>query len=314
LGCERQEEVQIEATNDVLLVAGLRNTQRARLIDAGITTISQLAEHRGQIDGIPASTVTSLGAQARLQTAAVPGVAPLFEVVQPEALAGLPPPSPGDIFFDFEGDPLWTADGREWGLEYLFGVLGADGAFTPLWAHDRAAERAALRNFLDLVRDRRERYPDMHVYHYANYERAALLKLAGNYGVGEEEVDDLLRENVLVDLYPMVRNAIRVGAGSYSLKYLEPLYMGTELRTGDVTTASDSIVMYDRYCELLGDGDTDAAAAVVGGHLINSDERHCVGIQRPDPQTVEHIRGVIETNHIDLAAQDALGITGVAGR
>lgn len=256
-------EAEIEATNDVLLVAGLRNTQRARLIDAGVTTVTQLAEHHGPIDGLSAASVESLAVQARLQVTAAAGGVPPFEVTRPEALSGLPPRSPGDIFFDFEGDPLWTADGRTWGLEYLFGVLGADETFTPIWAHDRVAERAALRSFLDLVRERREKYPDMHIYHYANYERAALLKLAGNYGVGEEEVDDLLRANVLVDLYPLVRNGIRVGASSYSLKSLEPLYMGDELRTGDVTTASDSIVMYDRYCALLAEGDTHAAAAVL---------------------------------------------------
>ncbi len=256
-------QAQIEATNDVLLVAGVRNTQRTRLIGAGVTTVTELAEHRGTIPGLSAATAETLGAQARLQTTAATGGVPPYEVVRPEALSGLPPASPGDVFFDFEGDPLWTADGRKWGLEYLFGVLGADGTFTPIWAHDRIAERAALRSFLDLVRERREQYPDMHVYHYANYERAALLKLAGDYGVGQEEVDDLLRENVLVDLYPMVRNGIRAGVSSYSLKYLEPLYMGDELRTGDVTTASDSIVMYDRYCELLGEGNAAAAAEVL---------------------------------------------------
>jgi len=256
-------QAQIEATDDVLLVAGLRNTQRTRLIDAGVTTVAQLASHQGPVPGLSAATAETLAAQAHLQTTAVTSGVPPYAVVRPEVLSGLPPASPGDVFFDFEGDPLWTADGRTWGLEYLFGVLGADGAFTPIWAHDRAAERAALRSFLDLVRDRRERYPGMHVYHYANYERAALLKLAGDYGVGQEEVDDLLRENVLVDLYPMVRNGIRVGTSSYSLKCLEPLYMGADLRTGDVTTASDSIVMYDRYCELLGEGSTAAADAVL---------------------------------------------------
>ena len=45
----------------------------------------------------------------------------------------------------------------------------------------------------------------MHIYHYAPYEKTALLRLAGRYGVGEDEVDDLLRDGVLVDLYPMVR-------------------------------------------------------------------------------------------------------------
>ena len=90
----------------------------------------------------------------------------------------------------------------------------------------------------------------MHIYHYAAYEKTALLRLAGRYGVGEDEVDDLLRSGVLVDLFPLVRKSIRVGAENYSLKSLEPLYMGSELRTGDVTTAADSINAYARYCDL----------------------------------------------------------------
>jgi len=256
-------EVEVRARDDLMLVAGLRSSQRARLIDAGITTMAQLAEHRGPIDGLSASTSDALGRQARLQTSELIDDKPAYEVVTPSALSGLPPPSPGDIFFDFEGDPLWTADGRSWGLEYLFGVLGADGDFMPIWAHDRNQERQALREFLDIVRERRARYPNMHVYHYASYEKTALLRLAGSYGVGEEEVDDLLRNNVLVDLYPLVCSSIRAGTASYSLKYLEPLYMGDELRTGDVTTASDSIVMYAKYCELLDDGQNDAAAIVL---------------------------------------------------
>lgn len=256
-------QIRIDANDDVLLVAGLRTTQRARMIAAGITTITQLADHRGPIEGLSAAMAARLRLQARLQKASPAKGVPAYEVVNPEALCGLPAPSPGDLFFDFEGDPLWTADGNHWGLEYLFGVLDANNKFEPFWAHDRREERQALRDFLDFVRDRRERYPDMHIYHYANYEKAALLRLAGDYGVGEEEVDDLLRENVLVDLFPLVRNSIRVGTPNYSLKSLEPLYMGDELRTGDVTTASDSIVMYDRYCDLVNQGQTDAAAAVL---------------------------------------------------
>ena len=255
-------ELEIKARNDVLLVAGLRTSQRARLIDAGIATIGQLAERSGPITGLSAAASGNLELQARLQTSAPVDGKPVYEVVDPPALSGLPPASPGDLFFDFEGDPLWTADGKAWGLEYLFGVLEADETFTPIWADDRFEEREALRRFLDLVRDRRACHPDMHIYHYAAYERTALLKLAGTYGIGEEEVDDLLRGNVLVDLFPLVRNSIRVGTSNYSLKSLEPLYMGDELRTGDVTTASDSIVMYDKYCELIAEGAIDEAAVI----------------------------------------------------
>ena len=62
---------------------------------------------------------------------------------------------------------------------------------------------------------------------------------------------------------PLVRKSIRVGAESFSLKALEPLYMGTQLRAGEVTTATDSITSYARYCELRDDGRADEAATVL---------------------------------------------------
>jgi predicted RecB family nuclease len=256
-------ESQVRATDDLLLVAGMRVSQRARLIEAGITTVSELAEHDGPVDQLPARTVISLTAQARLQIAPRADGKPPYQVADPQPLNLLPDPDKGDLFFDFEGDPLWTADGHEWGLEYMWGVLDVGGGFKPLWAHDRASERKALVDFLAMVRKRRKRYPKMHIYHYAAYEKTALLRLAGRYGVGEDEVDDLLRSGVLVDLFPLVRKSIRVGTENYSLKSLEPLYMGSELRTGDVTTATESITMYARYCELRALGHADEAANVL---------------------------------------------------
>jgi predicted RecB family nuclease len=255
--------VQVRAHDDLLLVAGMRASQRARLIDAGITTIAELAEHIGPVPELSARTVGSLSAQARLQLAPRVDGKPPYEIADAQPLMVLPEPDKGDLFFDFEGDPLWTADGREWGLEYLFGVLDTSDEFRPLWAHDRADEKQALRDFLKMVRARRKRYPHMHVYHYAPYEKTALLRLAGRYGVGEDDVDDLLRNGVLVDLYPLVRKSIRVGTENYSLKSLEPLYMGGQLRTGDVTTATDSITQYARYCELRAAGRLDDAAVVL---------------------------------------------------
>jgi uncharacterized protein len=246
--------IQVRAHDDLLLVANMRVTQRARLLDAGITTLTELAHHDGPVPGLPARTATALTRQAALQITPRADGRPPYEVVDAQPLMLLPDPDKGDLFFDFEGDPLWTADGREWGLEYLFGVLGAKDDFTPLWAHDRAAERTALVDFLAMVRKRRKRHPRMHIYHYAAYEKTALLRLAGRYGVGEDEVDDLLRDGVLVDLFPLVRKSIRVGTENYSLKSLEPLYMGSELRAGDVTTATDSITMYARYTQLRVEG------------------------------------------------------------
>jgi hypothetical protein len=104
----------------------------------------------------------------------------------------------------------------------------------------------------------------MHIYHYASYERTHLLTIASRHGVGEAAVDQLLADGVLVDLYPIVKRAVRVGSRSYSIKKLEPLYMGTELREADVKSGGDSILEYVRARELAATGELDPATGLVG--------------------------------------------------
>ncbi|MCU1558142.1 MAG: helicase, partial [Microbacteriaceae bacterium] len=254
--CEVCDE-QVQLHRDVLLVAGLRISQRAKLRAAGVKTIEELVVS-GAIEGIPDATLAALRRQARLQLE--PG--PLaWRVTTPTAFAALPEPGAGDVFFDFEGDPLYQ-EGPAWGLDYLFGLVEPDETFRAFWAHDLAAERKALIDFLDYIDDRRALHPGMHIYHYAAYERTHLLMLAARHGVGEERVADLLRDHVLVDLYPIVRRGLVIGSRSYSLKKLEPLYMGDRYREG-VANAADSITEYVRSRELLEAGETDAAAAVL---------------------------------------------------
>ena len=70
---------------------------------------------------------------------------------------------------------------------------------------DRDEERAAFETFIDLVHARLAEHPDMHVYHYAQYEITALRRMMGRYGTREAELDDLLRREVFVDLYRVVQ-------------------------------------------------------------------------------------------------------------
>lgn len=276
-------ETEIAAHRDVLLVAGMRVLQRQRLAAAGIDTIDELAASEAPIAGIGDAALAGMRAQAALQLQAMadaeaggepdPHPVPPYRVVKAEALTALPAPDAGDIFFDFEGDPLYSeaagagdsggADAQRWGLDYLFGLIEPDRTFRTLWAHDHAEERRALIDFLAYVAERRAAHPGMHIYHYAAYERTHLLSLAARHGVGEEAVDQLLRDNVLIDLYPIVRGALRVGSRSYSIKKLEPLYMGEELRGGDVTNAADSITEYADARALIESGQT-----VAGEHKL----------------------------------------------
>ena len=266
-------EPQVQAHRDVLLVANLRLGQRVRLRAAGVRTIDELAAAPPEVLGLSAGALTTLREQARMQVGAPPpGQAVNWTVINPSAFAALPVPDPGDIFFDFEGDPLYAEAvgerpeesglGTEWGLDYLFGLVENDDTFHAFWAHSYLEERTALISFLDWVQDRRARHPGMHIYHYAAYERTHLLSLAARHGVGEQIVDDLLRSHVLVDLYPVVRQGLRIGSRSYSLKKLEPLYMGSDEREG-VANAADSITEYARSRELLAAGQPEAAAAVL---------------------------------------------------
>jgi predicted RecB family nuclease len=253
LACGRCEvcEPEVEAARDLLLVAGVRRPTRRKLLEAGVATIDDLAVRTEPVPDVRAATLDRLREQARLQLEQEldPTGGVRSEVTDPDTLRRMPAPSPGDVFFDFEGDPLWSERGsRTWGLEYLFGIVEVDtGApvFRTFWAHDREAERQALVDFVGWLADRRRRWPDLHVYHYAAYETAALLRLAARHGVCEDEVDQLLRDGVFVDLYAVVRSAIRVSQRSYSIKKLEPLYM--EAREAAVTNAADSIVVYHQF-------------------------------------------------------------------
>ncbi|MGN7150021.1 TM0106 family RecB-like putative nuclease [Arthrobacter sp. SAFR-179] len=271
---------QVQVHRDLLMVAGMSVVQRRKLQDANITTIDELA-------AMPASeaknSVVRLRAQARMQLGLEqPAGSRTFTkdgqphtvsytVLPDHSIDSLPAPSAGDIFFDFEGDPLWQdpATGA-WGIEYLFGVIEAPVAggesepvFRPFWAHSRSGERRAFLDFLEYVENRRVRYPDMHVYHYAPYEKTALRNLSLAHQAGEDTVDDWLRQGLLVDLYATVRHSLRISEASYSIKKLEPLYMGDNLRSGDVKDAGASVVAYAAYCAARDEGRRDEAETIL---------------------------------------------------
>lgn len=295
------------AHRDVLLVGGVYERQRAQLVAGGITTIDELAKAEDPPAGMPARSFERVRDQARLQLGTgdfgtgewdgevayddhgVPATI-RWQLPDTSAVRRLPPPSPGDVFFDFEGDPLWSdPQGEQWGqqtgLDYLFGlverpdVAGAAPPFRAFWAHDLAQERQALVDFVDYLTERRRRHPDLHVYHYASYERVHLLSIAARHGVYEEEVDQLLRDGVLVDLYAVVRSSLRISDRSKSIKKLEPLYMGDELRSGDVTTAAASIVAYAEYTSLREAG-RDAEADALLRDIADYNRYDCVSTLR----------------------------------
>lgn len=66
---------------------------------------------------------------------------------------------------------------------------GGQERYVGAWALSRAEERAAFEQFIDFVMDRLRTYPDLHIYHFALYEPAALKRLMGRYATREDELD-----------------------------------------------------------------------------------------------------------------------------
>ncbi|PSL08421.1 uncharacterized protein CLV30_101393 [Haloactinopolyspora alba] len=237
--------------DDLVLVPFLRRDQREAFGAAGITTVEALAaatdDALGAVTSVGASTRRRLAEQARLQTAGRRREVPPYTFVTPveprRGLALLPEPDPGDLFLDLEGDPFFG----DHGLEYLWGVSDADDAFTAWWAHDAAAEQHAFEQVVDHAMRTWEQHPGMHVYHYAPYEPDRLKRLSQRYGSRVDEVDALLRGERLVDLYAVVRQGLRVGAESYSIKALEVFYDPGARADAEVKDAGSSIVEYERW-------------------------------------------------------------------
>jgi uncharacterized protein len=273
--CERH----LADARDVLLVMGCSTAHRARLNAAGIHTVEELAAlapvddsgvvrlARADLERVglelPVSATTKLVAQAQLFLEGEAHGADVYRVVDTKPFGLLHPISPDDIFFDFEGDPLYAEAGSsDWGIEYLFGWCTryrSDGEhldFHALWAHDRREEKRAFERFIDYLTERAALGTNMHVYHYAPYETAALKRLALRHGTREEELDQLLRRGLFVDLYSVVRGALRTSGRSLSIKKLEPFYIDAlgEAREG-VTNAADSITEYATAMQLRASGD-----------------------------------------------------------
>src|SRR5262249_3538404 len=202
-------------------------------------------------------------------------------------LAYLPQPSPGDVFLDFEGDPFVG----EGGLEYLFGYVFHDKygsqSYTADWVFSRAEEKRAFERFVDFVIGRLEEYPDLHVYHFAPYEPAALKRLMGRYATRENELDRMLRAGLFVDLYAVVRHGIRASVESYSIKRLEPLY-GFD-RGVPLTEASKALTKVQACLEL---DDLE--------NINDEDQTIVQGYNRDDCLSTWHLRDWLEGLRAEL--------------
>jgi uncharacterized protein len=264
--------------DDLSLIANIPAQQRKALKDVRILTMEAFADLQELplLPRIGADSLRGTHLQASLQVASRrQGNAPLYELLEPERDAedqllpnrgflGLPEPSSGDLFFDIEGARYYSEDATEFGLQYLFGIvdsaeLDAEGQpiFRAFWAFDRASEGEAFEQLVDFVEERRRRDPGLHVFHYNHYEptqighlsdlhqrrEEVVGRLMGRFGTREDEVDDMFRQSIFVDLFKVVRQSLRASVESYSIKRLER-FTGFE-RTVELEDANEHLIRFE---------------------------------------------------------------------
>jgi len=271
------------------LVAGISRLQICELQNAEVATLAQLAAlpipvpfkpHRGDV-----KTYERVREQARIQLegrVADKPVHELLELVEGQGLYRLPAPSPGDIFLDLESDQF----ARDGGREYLFGFEGPGEngpgrSYRGIWAFTDGEERRAFEEVIDRLLQVWGEHPDMHVYHYSPYEPSAFKRLMGRHATRETHLDRMLRAELFVDLYGVVKHAVRASVERYSIKDLEPFY-GYE-REAELEEARPNLRAVERALELrAADAVTPEIRAVVEAY------------NRDDCVSAKHLRDWLE--------------------
>ncbi|WP_281227913.1 TM0106 family RecB-like putative nuclease [Flavobacterium aquiphilum] len=239
-------------------IAGMGASQIKEVKQHGVATLQAMSEVPLPIPFKPnkgsKETFTKLREQARVQNETRTLQKPIHELIELKENTGfynLPEPTSGDIYLDFEGDPLVEPTG----LEYLFGWVFQE-KYNCIWVTNMEEEKTALEQFIDFVFDKRKEFPALHIYHFAPYETIALKRMMGKYATKENEIDILLRTNCFVDLHRILKQSIRAGVERYSLKDLEKFHgfiREMDLRTLSKFKVDFEFLLESKKIELIAD-------------------------------------------------------------
>ena len=240
--------------DSLVYVANIRPPERAAMEISGVRTLVDLALRRSPVANVHGDNLRRLTRQAALQLSsrAHPDAVPNFEIVDAtddpvygHGFSLMPASDDGDVFFDFEGHPFWTA---QHDLFFLAGLYLRDQTSTwdydARWAHDLEQQAVMIKELVEFFAQRRTEYPSMHVYHYNHTERSSLERLTRGTDT-ENLFNQLVDAGLFVDLFVVARNAVQVGTESYGLKSLERLT--GFVRTGDIEGGAGAVVEYEEW-------------------------------------------------------------------
>lgn len=138
-------------------IAGMGSSQIKEMKLQGVETLNAMAALPTPLSFLPSrgskQTFEKLREQARVQNESRLTSQPVYELLDRTEKTGfynLPEPTKGDIYLDFEGDPLVEPSG----LEYLFGWV-YQNEYYKIWVENSEDEKAALEAFINFVFEKR---------------------------------------------------------------------------------------------------------------------------------------------------------------
>jgi uncharacterized protein len=298
--CEFQGhcEQQWRQEDSLAFLANSRQVERDALEASGVLTLEALGRREEPVVDLRDEKLRRLHRQAALQVQSrtSPESPPVFEYVEvsDDPVYGhgfelMPQPHPADVFFDFEGDPFWTA---QHDLMFLAGLYYQDANgewnYDERWAHSLDDQQSMIKGLVEFFSARRDAFPEMHVYHYNHTEKSTIERLMRD-AEDENLFASLVESGLFVDLFLVAKNALRVGTESYGLKHLERL-VGFE-RTAGIEHGAGAVVEYEEW-------------------MSSKDETHLRNIARYNRDDVAATRALcdwlIEQRPADLAWREAI--------
>jgi predicted RecB family nuclease len=229
-----------ETCDDICLIYKIRRADHAKLYEAGIKTVGELAgtDLDTLVEAVPEMSRRKLEMLRRQAIALRDGKT--ITIQKPSFLEVFP-----EYYFDIEGDPLRN-------VHYLFGLLGvkgarAKGAYEYVLAEGPEGEKDAWLGFLDLVKKIPAGSP---IYHYGTYEKTVVDIFGKKYGGNAGTLSKL--EKNLTNLLPIVCETAALPVYFYSLKDIAK-EMGFKWRHKQASGVN-SIVWYEDYLRLKASG------------------------------------------------------------
>jgi predicted RecB family nuclease len=258
---------QAEASNDVSLLAPVKQELARKLRARGIATIRDIP---GAIENPANRDLFYKGVRKPRLQDFVEGLrrsAEAYASCKPILIAAPDLPVTKNLaMFDLEGLPPYLDDIEKvylWGVKVFgdkpSGFLPAQAGFGP------DGDRVGWFAFLDLARRLLAEHDDLRFVHWSNYERSKLTLYAERYGDPDGTAARVLDR--LVDLLDVVRKSVVLPLPSYGLKVIEK-YVGFERKLPE----SGGAWAIAKYIEATETNDPAAREEILGEILAYNEE------------------------------------------